>query len=92
MTMRSKIEDIIWDKCHDGGNGRSCSLAAAAIMAALPDYDAQQARIAELEEVLTWYGEQTRLCRLVHSGGNDARHNLADDGGKRSRAALKAKP
>ena len=47
-----------------------------------------QARVAELEAALTWYGEQARLCRLIHSGGNDARHNLSDDGGKKAHKAL----
>ena len=53
--------------------------------------DIADARIEELEAALTWYGEQSRLCRLVHSGGNDGRHNLAYDGGKKAREALQAK-
>ena len=45
-------------------------------------------RIAELEAELTWYGEQARLCRLIHSEGDAGRNALAADGGKRARAAL----
>jgi len=43
----------------------------------------------ELYEALEWYAEQTRLCRLVHSGGDAGRNALADDGGKRANAALR---
>jgi len=45
-------------------------------------------RIAELEAEITWYVEQTRLCRLIHSGGDAGRHALQEDGGERARAAL----
>lgn len=45
-------------------------------------------RIAELEATLTWYGEQARLCRLIHSEGDAGRQALADDGGKRARDVL----
>lgn len=41
-----------------------------------------------LRAALGWYGEQARLCRLIHSGGDAGRHAIADDGGKRARAAL----
>lgn len=53
---------------------------------------AQQAEIARLREALVWYGEQTRLCRLTHSEGDEGRDNLSNDGGKRARAALEQKP
>lgn len=43
-----------------------------------------EAMVAALE----WYAEQARLCRLIHSEGDAGRHALADDGGKRARAAL----
>ena len=42
-----------------------------------------------LREALEWYGEQARLCRLVHSEGDKGRHALDEDGGNRARAALK---
>lgn len=41
-----------------------------------------------LEQTLTWYGEQARLARLIHSEGDLGRRNLATDGGGRARAAL----
>ena len=42
----------------------------------------------KMREALEWYGEQARLCRLIHSEGDSGRHALADDGGKRALAAL----
>tara|TARA_R110000772_G_scaffold30806_5_gene76491 strand:+ start:2564 stop:2827 length:264 start_codon:yes stop_codon:yes gene_type:complete len=50
--------------------------------------DALEARVAELEGALEWYGENARLCRLIHSEGDPGRHALAEDGGKRAKAAL----
>jgi hypothetical protein len=51
------------------------------------------AKIIEgLEEALEWYGEQARLCRLIHSGGDSGRHALAADGGKRAKTALASLP
>ena len=41
---------------------------------------------------LAWYGEQARLCRLIHSEGDAGRHALDNDGGKRALAALSATP
>jgi hypothetical protein len=54
--------------------------------------DISQARIAQLEGVVKWYGEQARLARLIHSEGDEGRHAINMEGGSRSRAALKAKP
>jgi hypothetical protein len=51
--------------------------------------EAKDARIVELEVALAWYGEQAKWCRHFNGGGDDARHNLAYDGGKKARAALK---
>ena len=48
----------------------------------------QAKRIAELESDLAWYGEQARLARLIHSGGDAGRHALTADGGSRARAIL----
>jgi hypothetical protein len=53
-------------------------------------HSADQARIAQLEGVVKWYGEQARLARLIHSEGDEGRHAIHMDGGSRSRAALKA--
>jgi hypothetical protein len=41
---------------------------------------------------LEWYGEQTRLCRLIHPEGDAGRQALAADGGARARAALAVQP
>jgi len=48
----------------------------------------QEKRISELEEALRWYGEQARLCRLIHSEGDAGRHALDLDGGKRAQKLL----
>ena len=45
-------------------------------------------RNAKLEAALAWYGEQARLCRLIHSEGDSGRHALAADGGQRAKAVL----
>jgi hypothetical protein len=59
---------------------------------ASPDDATERARLADenarLREALEWYGEQARLCRLIHSEGDPGRHALADDGGKRATAAV----
>jgi septal ring factor EnvC (AmiA/AmiB activator) len=46
--------------------------------------------VEKLVEALSWYREQSRLCRLIHSEGDAGRHALSDDGGKRAAAALAA--
>jgi len=58
------------------------------IRALLSERANDKARIAELGAVVEWYGEQARLARLIHSGGDAGRHSLAEDGGKRARKAL----
>ena len=47
---------------------------------------------ARLREALEWYGEQSRLARLIRREGDSGRHALQDDGGKRARAALGDRP
>lgn len=42
----------------------------------------------EMAEALAWYGEQARLARLVHSGGDEGRNAIASDGGNKARALL----
>ncbi len=54
----------------------------------LQDLAHARAENKRLIEVLEWYGEQARLCRLIHSEGDKGRNALADDGGKRARALL----
>ena len=41
-----------------------------------------------MRKALEWYGENARLCRLIHSEGDKGRHALSDDGGSRARTAL----
>lgn len=53
--------------------------------------DPRDAEIATLREALEFYGENARLCRLIHSGGDEGRQALSDDGGKIARAALARK-
>lgn len=47
--------------------------------------------IERLRTALTWYGEQARLCRLIHSEGDTGRQALSEDGGKRARDAIAEK-
>ncbi len=51
-------------------------------------YDALEAENKKLRSVLSWYGEQARLAKLVHSEGDIGRQSLAVDGGRRAKAAL----
>lgn len=44
--------------------------------------------LARVNEALEWYGDQARLARLIHSGGDAGRHALQEDGGTRARAAF----
>lgn len=50
--------------------------------------DAARALLREAGEVVQWYGENARLCRLIHSGGDTGRQSLSNDGGSRARAFL----
>ena len=61
-------------------NSHGCHCAEIAALAA---------RIVELEKALLWYGEQARLCRLIHSEGDTGRKALSDDGGQRAARAYK---
>lgn len=53
---------------------------------------AHPAPASDVREALAWYGEQACLARLIHSEGDAGRHALAEDGGKRARAALSTPP
>ena len=44
--------------------------------------------LGEIREVVKWYAEQARLCRLIHSEGDAGRNALANDGGELARKAL----
>lgn len=57
-------------------------------MRLLDALDAKDAEIERLRTALAWYGEQARLCGLIHSEGDAGRHMLSADGGTLARAAL----
>ena len=84
LTTKSAMinmgEKIAW-----GSETALMDQAAAALIA-------QDAELKRYREALEWYGEQARLSRLIHSGGDTGRHALQEDGGKRARAALGEKP
>ena len=50
--------------------------------------DALKAELAEAVEVVKWYGDRAKEARLIHSGGDAARHELQADGGKFARAFI----
>ena len=76
MTMHADPEKLAKDLA---------SLADAAARIRLLEQQLSTAR-----EALEWYGEQTRLCRLIHSGGDPGRHALSADGGNRAAAAIRS--
>ena len=49
---------------------------------------ALDAKLKEAMEVVKWYGDRAKEARLIHSGGDAARHELQADGGKYARAFL----
>jgi hypothetical protein len=70
--------------------------ANAALIALAPDMAQaildMQAEVERLRAALEWYGENARLARLIHSGGDSGRAALANDGGKRAIAVLTPTP
>jgi hypothetical protein len=64
--------------------------AANVILSLTAQRDAFREKAARMGEALEWYGEQARLARLIHSGGDAGRHALAEDGGKRASADLQS--
>lgn len=69
-------------------SGECWDNASALAGTPVPQIATLQAVNARLVEALQWYGEQSRLARLIHSEGDPGRHALSDDGGKRARALL----
>lgn len=76
-------------RCQEALELYLCSLTDRNAATPSDELTQAQADIAQLREALEWYGEQARLARLIHSGGDVGRNNLGADGGKRARAALK---
>jgi hypothetical protein len=72
--------------------GKTGILSTEAVPMLVADRDLLRARVEELEKALAWYGEQARLCRLIHSEGDAGRNALAADGGARARVALPPDP
>lgn len=64
------------------------TVVAAKLRSQAADLSTLRARVAEVERELAWYGEQARLCRLIHREGDAGRQALSDDGGKRANAIL----
>jgi hypothetical protein len=87
LDRRRKAHGTVYEEIHsydltrDGGTSLLASDIEALIRYPSPYVD-------ELREAIAWYGENARLARLVHSGGDPGRHALAGDGGKRARAIL----
>ena len=73
-------------------NALASTPAPAPMHEAADELTALKAKVALLTEALQWYGKKARLARLIHSGGDPARFELSDDGGKRARAALQSTP
>ena len=82
--------------------GNAMDVANASLIAAAPDMretilalcdalDDLRAENERLRAELAWYGEQSRLARIIHSEGDSGRHALQADGGHRARAALAQK-
>lgn len=74
-------------KRHRPENAEAVSVIRQLIAALTPSPESQE-QLKVMREALEWYGEQSRLCRLIHSEGDTGRHALAADGGKKARAAL----
>ena len=58
------------------------------ILALCDALDAERAENERLRAELAWYGEQSRLARIIHSEGDSGRHALQAEGGHRAQAAL----
>ena len=80
-TDANDPQDCDWPVC-------GCDPYADRVIDALEERSAPDTHVRLLREELEWYGEQARLARLSHSGGDAGRHALAADGGKRARAAI----
>lgn len=77
-------EDFLFDYSDATGYEDWCTISDYVIDQIMRD----GREIERLREVLTWYGEQARLARLIHREGDDGRIALSADGGGRARAAL----
>ena len=86
---RNLIDGLIaWASLVEAGH--EVPAAGQVMRNAAASIDALEVQNARLREATEWYGEQSRLARLVHSGGDAGRHAIAKDGGMRARIALGA--
>jgi hypothetical protein len=87
--------DAVLDQCRRDHvdprerNARFIASARQLVPALAAENAALKAEVARLREALEWYGEQARLCRIIHSAGDAGRTALSEDGGSRARATLK---
>jgi hypothetical protein len=83
--LRNKIADIIATDIMDF----EIAYDATDAILAIPEVAASQARIAELEAVVAWYGEQVYIyANDTTERATEADVALDQDGGKRARAAF----
>lgn len=90
-----RAELATWHDIHGTENASEVADALNRVRLQRDEARAERDRLAErcerMRETLEWYGEQSRLCRLIHSEGDSGRNALSEDGGKRARAALAEK-
>lgn len=67
---------------------KSAKLSIATIDRQAAEIAALQARVAELEGVVRWYGDAAANCRKFGTEGDNARRALDGDGGERANTAL----
>tara|TARA_R110002126_G_scaffold16166_1_gene65055 strand:+ start:444 stop:743 length:300 start_codon:yes stop_codon:yes gene_type:complete len=77
-TLQTQIKRVLDQSYGPFGDGMVDRMAGH--IARLPDIADAQTRIAELEAVLEWYGENARLARLIHREGDEGRHAISSDG------------
>ena len=74
MTMGDDIEEMMWDGIYcSRGEVLGIEATVDQIIAALPDYDAQQARIAELEANINLKADW--IERTINDMATDAERN-----------------
>jgi hypothetical protein len=92
ISTLERAVDAFADICDELGCERDNEAGLQAAHSLRSALTAAEAKVARMGEALEWYGERARLARLIHSGGDPARYDLSDDGGKRARAALQSTP
>ncbi|MCW1844197.1 hypothetical protein [Prosthecomicrobium hirschii] len=88
LAARFDAADGDWNHAAADRRDRIAKIVEAAIAPAIARAEEAEARAERMRAALEWYGENARLARLIHIEGDKGRHAIADDGGKRARAAL----